>query len=184
MATQPVKKRNVQKQFFEVSAPLTSTSISLYAASPEELEGRTIILDMTRNLRGKNLQLIMRVASNNGKLEAQPIKMNLLSSYMRRVVRKGTDYIEDSFKVKCKDSEIIVKPFLITRKKVSRETRKALRIATKEHLVGVLTIRTALELFSDIMTGKIQKDLSIKLKKIYPLALCEIRRFEIIEKKE
>jgi ribosomal protein S3AE len=47
-----------------------------------------------------------------------------------------------------------------------------------------MTPKTSLELFSDIMVGKIQKELSLKLKKIYPLALCEIRILEIVNKKQ
>ena len=37
------------------------------------------------------------------------------------------------------------------------------------------------------MANKIQKQLALKLKKIYPLALCEIRVFEVVgdlDKKE
>ena len=34
------------------------------------------------------------------------------------------------------------------------------------------------------MTNKLQKELSFKLKKIYPLALCEIRIFKIVGERE
>ncbi len=183
MANEIKKKKNVQKQFFEVRAPLTSTKIMLYAGSAEELEGRSVKIDMTKNLRGKNLELTLKVKKGENGLEAYPISSVLVSAYMRRMVRKGTDYVEDSFKAKCKDYELIVKPFLITRKKVSRAVRNQLRITAQEHLKGIMTPKTSLELFSDIMTGKIQKELSLKLKKIYPLALCEIRIFEIVDKK-
>ena len=178
------KKKNVQKQFFEVKAPLTSTKIMLYAGSSDELEGRTVKLDMSKNLRGKNLELVLRVKKTNEGLEAHPISSRLVSAYMRRMVRKGTDYVEDSFTTNCKDYSLIVKPFLITRKKVSRAVRNELRKSTQEHLKGIMTPKTSLELFNDIMIGKIQKELSLKLKKIYPLALCEIRIFEVVEKKE
>jgi len=181
MAVQQKSKKNVQKQFFEVSAPLTSAKISLYAASMDELEGKKIRLDMTRNLRGKNLELIMKIKKEGDNLVAEPVGSYLLGSYIRRVFRNNTDYVEDSFKVKCKDSEVVVKPFLITRKKVPRALRNALRIAAKDFIVAYVTTRTNLELFSDLLTGKIQKELSIKLKKLYPLALCEIRQFEVVQ---
>jgi len=35
------------------------------------------------------------------------------------------------------------------------------------------------EVASEVMANKIQKELSLKLKKIYPLALCEIRVLEL-----
>jgi len=184
MATQQKSKKNVQKQFFEVKAPLTSAKVMLYAASTDELVGRTIKIDMSKNLRGKNLELTMKIRKEGDALEAHPTASRLLSSYMRRMMRKGTDYVEDSFVTKCKDCELVVKPFLITRKKVSRAVRNELRVTAQEHLKGTMTPKTSLELFSEIMTGKIQKELSLRLKKIYPLALCEIRVLEVVAKKE
>jgi ribosomal protein S3AE len=38
-------------------------------------------------------------------------------------------------------------------------------------------------IFDDILKGKIQKELSLKLKKIYPLSLCEIRVLEVEKEK-
>jgi len=55
------KKQEAKKSFFEVRAPMTSTKISLYAASAQELHGKTIMLDLTRSLRGKNFVLKMAV---------------------------------------------------------------------------------------------------------------------------
>ena len=39
--------------------------------------------------------------------------------------------------------------------------------------------KKAEEIFDDILKGNIQKPLSMKLKKIYPLSLCEIRILKI-----
>lgn len=174
-------KRNIQKQFVDVKAPLTSTKISVYVAGPDDAIGKVVKLDMTRNLRGKGMELVMKIKQIDGQLEAQPTALMLAGSYIRRIIRKGTDYVEDSFVVDCKDAKIIVKPFLLTRRKVSRSVRQSLRLATKEFITGYVTIRTSLELFSDVMSNKLQKDLSIKLKKVYPLAVCEIRTFKLVE---
>ena len=40
------------------------------------------------------------------------------------------------------------------------------------------------ELFEEILSGKLQRELSIKLKKVYPLSLCEIRVLEVKESLE
>ncbi len=173
-----------KKAFYEVQAPFTATKILLYAGSPEELMGRIIRLDLTRNLRGKSLELKLRVKYENGLLTAEPVALELAGSYIRRMVRKGTDYVEDSFQANCKDSLVIIKPFLITRNKVSRALRRTLREQAKAHLESYLKARTAREVFTDITTNKIQKELSMKLKKIYPLALCEIRVFTLVEAKK
>ena len=176
--------KTTQKAFYEVKAPFTATKITLYAGSPDELVGKVIRLDLTRNLRGKNLELRMRVTKDGEQLIAEPIGLELAGSYIRRMIRKGTDYVEDSFVATCKDASVVVKPFLITRNKVSRALRKALREQARTHLESTLKTRSVKEVFTDITTNKLQKELSLKLKKIYPLALCEIRFFALVEAKK
>ncbi|MBU1988481.1 MAG: hypothetical protein KKD94_03305, partial [Nanoarchaeota archaeon] len=180
-------KKSVKKSFFEIEAPITSTKIYLYAPSKEDLEGKTVKLDLTKTLRGKSLELKLRIKSSNEKLQAFPESVELMGSYIRRAMRKGTDYSEDSFETECKDSLVVVKPLIITRRRVPRAVLRALRENAKKHLIAHIKTRNAEEIFSEIVSNKLQKNLAVKLKKVYPLALCEIRVFKIIkplEKKE
>lgn len=172
-------KKGPKKGFFEVVSGLTATKMQIYAGEIEELDGRTVKLDLSRNLRGKSVDLKLKISVVDGKAEAKPVEMKIVSSHIRKVMRRGIDYVEDSFIVNCRDKKAVIKPFLITRKKVSRAVRKALREMAKKYLQGYVKARTADELFSELLSGKIQKQMSLKLKKIYPLALCEIRIFEI-----
>jgi ribosomal protein S3AE len=176
------KRKLGKKSFFVVDAPSTGVKIHLYGSSPEEFEGKIVNLDLTKNLRGKSLILRMRVKVEGENLSAESVSSFLQGSYIRRSMRRGTDYVEDSFEVNCRDHSIRVKPFLITRKKVSRAVRRALRDLSRKFITSYVKIRTAKELFSDIMTNKLQKELSAKLKKVYPLALCDIRSFEVVGK--
>lgn len=178
-------KSNIKKKFFDVKAPLISSKISLYAAEAEELVGKIVTLDLTRILKGKSFELKLRVVMNESKeLVAEPISLWLSGSFIRRMIRNGIDYVEDSFVVECKDAKIIVKPFLITRHKVSRNVRKDLRNNAKKFLEAFIRTRTSKECFSEVMSNKVQRDLSNELKKVYPLALCEIRVFEIVQGKK
>lgn len=174
-------KKNIKKKFFEVSAPLTSTPIQLYAASEEELNGRSVKLDLTKNLRGKSIEMTIRVRLENGKLIGSPEKTELALSYIRRVMRTGVDYCEDSFESETRDSQVRVKPFMITRKRVPNSVLKALRNESKSFISNYIKTRTSNEIITEIITNKLQKQLSLKLKKVYPLALCEIRVFEILK---
>lgn len=173
-------KKVVKKVFFEVSAPLISTKIHLYAASAQELNGRTVKIDLTKSLRGKNLELIIRIKNEGENLIGIPESASLVSSYARKVVRKGTDYCEDSFETNCRDFQVRIKPLIVTRRRVSRNVLATLRESAKKQLIAHLRTRNAEEIFSEIISNKLQKQLAIKLKKIYPLALCEIRMFQII----
>ncbi len=185
MAEQITKsKKNVKKKFFDVVIPLTSAKANLYGAEAEEFEGRVVNIDLTKSLRGKNVEYKLRVKNKDGALMGEPISLAVAGSFIRRSIRKGTDYVEDSFVAECRDGKVIIKPFLITRKRVSRAIRKSLRENTRKFLEGHLKARSIEEVMKDIMINKIQKELSLKLKKVYPLAFCEIRHFEVVKEEK
>ena len=94
-------------------------------------------------------------------------------------MRKRTNYVEDSIKTKCGEVAITIKPFLITRKKVSKAVRKNLRKTAKEFLTEYAKEKSYLHLSEEILSGDLQRQMLPKLKKVYPLSFCEIRVFEI-----
>jgi len=183
MAKEIKQKKSVKKVFYEVSAPITSTKIQLYASGKEELNGKTIRLDLTKNLRGKSLELLLRVKLLGDKLLGEPESVQLMGSYIRRAIRKGTDYCEDSFEAECRDCVSRVKTLFITRRRVSKAILKSLRENSGKWLETYVKTRTGQEIISEIVSNKLQKQLAVKLKKIYPLVLCEVRMFEIIKGK-
>ena len=170
------KKR---KKFFEVEIPLIDKQVHLQAYELKELDGKFVKYDLTRLLRGKSILLQLKVKIENDKATTIPREIKLMPYFLRRAVRKGTSYIEDSFSTKCKNAQIRIKPFLISRRKVSRAVRKALREKAKKELVNYVKDKDTKTLFKEILQNQIQKSLSLKLKKIYPLSLCEIRIFKV-----
>lgn len=177
-------RKSVKKKFYEVKAPLTATKIHLYGSSPEELEGKVVALDLTRSLRGRSFILKFKVKLSGDELEGEPISLELAGSFIRRSMRSGTDYVEDSFEAECRDAFVRVKPLFITRRRVSRTVLKTLRETARKHLDKYIMTRDSRELFSEIMASKLQKNLASKLRKIYPLAFCEIRVFKIVRAKD
>jgi len=177
-------KRGARKKFFEVEVPLVSSKVHLYGADASDLDGRIVKLDLTRSLKGKAFEFKLRVVADGEKLSGEPVSLILAGSYIRKSVRKGSDYVEDSFDGECKGGKAKVKFILVTRNRVSRAVRKALREGARKYLIAYLKTRTERELFSEIMANKLQRQLSSKLKKIYPLAMCEIRWFEVLREKE
>lgn len=168
-----------KKRFFNVEIPIVERETQLLAYDLEELKGRYIKYDLTRILRGKSIELQLRVKVQGDKAFTETRSLELMSYFLRRMMRKGTNYVEDSFSAECKNAVVRIKPFLITRRKVSRAVRKALREKTREELKDYLKDKTPETLFEDILRNKLQKTLSLKLKKVYPLSLCEIRILKI-----
>jgi len=105
-----------RKKYIEVKVPFLDSTIRVLG-TPEDLDNRTIKLDLTRQLRGKGLTIRLRIFNMDGKLIAVPNNMELVKSYIRRMMRKRADYVEDSFRARCSDIRVTIKPFLITEKK-------------------------------------------------------------------
>ena len=179
-----VKTKKRKKKFFDIEIPLIKKQTHLQAYEFNELDGRFIKYDLTRILRGRSRMIQLKVKVNGDQAVAIPKKIKLMPFFLKRMVRKGTDYVEDSFLAKCKDAKIKIKPFLVTRRKVSRAVRKALREKAKEEIINHVKNKNSEILFDEIIKNSFQKFLGLKLKKIYPLSLCEIRVLEVEKKKD
>lgn len=168
-----------KKKFFNVGIPLLKKVTQLQGYEVKELENRFIKYDLTRILKGKSAILTFKTKVTGEEVITTPYELRVLPYYLRRMVRRGTNYVDDSFSANSIDSQVRIKPFLVTRRKVSRAVRKALRNKTKEELELWAKELTYEKIFDEVLKGKIQKELSIKLKKIYPLSLCEIRVLKV-----
>lgn len=179
MPTKQTKVITRKRKFIEVEIPLTRSKIHLVANNPGELKGKTIKLDLTRQLKGKNVEATVKIEIEKDKAIAYPKKIKLMPYFIRRIIRKRISYVEDSFETSSQESILKVKPFLITRKRVSKAVRKTLRNKARNWLEDYIKERTNNEIFNEILANKLQKPLSLVLKKTYPLSLCEIRLLEI-----
>ena len=170
-----------KQRFFDVEIPILNKETQLYAYEISELEGRTVKYDLTRFLRGKSVLLSLKVKVEKEKAVAYPYEFVILPYFIRRMIRKGTNYVEDSFIANTKDAKVAIKPFLITRKKVSREVRKALRERARQEIIEYLKEKNSSSIFDELLQNKVERSLNAKLKKIYPLSLCEIRVFKVMK---
>jgi ribosomal protein S3AE len=168
-----------KKKFFDVEMPLINKQTQLLGYDISELDGKFIKYDLTRILRGKSILIQFKVSVKDNKIIALPRGIVLMPYFLRRMIRKGTDYVEDSFLAESKDASLNIKPFLITRRKVSKRVRRGLRDKTREEIKRYIKDKTSERIFEEILKNKMQKELSQILKKIYPLSLCEIKSMDI-----
>jgi ribosomal protein S3AE len=168
-----------KKRFYDVEMPLINKETQLLAYDISELENKYIKYDLTRILRGKSILIQFKVSVKDNQAVGFPRGIVLMPYFLRRMIRKGTDYVEDSFITECKDAVLNIKPFLITRRKVSKRVRRGLRDKAKEEIKKYVKDKTSERIFEDILKNKMQKELSQLLKKIYPLSLCEIKSMNI-----
>ena len=169
-----------RKKYIDLQLPILDETLRILG-TPENLHNKTIKLDLTRQLRGRSLTIKFRIFNNDGKLIGLPNKMELVKSYIRRMARKRTNYVEDSFRASCADIRVVVKPLLIPRKRVSRAVRKNLRNTCKEFILDYLKQRNYNDICQELLDTTFQKTLLPKLKKVYPLSFCDLRVFETNE---
>ena len=164
-----------KKKIWDIEIPLLRQKLQGIAVSPDALVGKMMKIDMTRMLKGKNIDAAFTIVKRNDKLEADFYSITLLQGYIKRMMRKSITWIEDSFVCQAKDTKLEIKPFFITKKKIHRSLRTGLRSKAKEYIIQFVAEKNAQEIFDSIVHGELQKGLSSNLKNICQLALCEIR---------
>jgi len=124
-----------KKKIFEIEIPAIRQHIQAISFTKAELEGKLVKMDMTRMLKGKNLEANFMIKKKDDNLIGEFFSLNLLLSYIRRMMRKNISWIEDSFSCKSKDEKLRIKPFLISRKKIHRSVKAALRNKARELII-------------------------------------------------
>ena len=165
---------SIKKHPFDVKLELLSTDAQIMAFNEEALIGKVITLDLTKVLKGTSAEAKFIIRKNE-KLEGKMYRFMLYPSFVRRMISHNISIVEDSFECKEEEFKVIIKPFMITRKRVHRSVRKALRVACREFLEKAVSKKPREKLFEEVLEGTLQRALSAKLKKIYPLAVCELR---------
>jgi len=172
----------IKKKYFDVTLEVLNSSIPLLAYTIEALDKRAIKFDLTKILKGKNCEAKYLVHLKDKELFAEILEFSIYPSFIRKMIGHNISIVEDSFSCQCKDAKLRIKPFLITRKRVHRSVRTALRNKAKEFLMKVAENSSKEDFFREVINGSIQKDLSKTLKKTYPLAVSEVRVVKVEKK--
>lgn len=172
----------LKKKYFDVKLEVLNSSIPLFAYTVESLDKKIIKFDLTKILKGKNCEARFIVHLKDKELFAEIFEFSIYPSFIRKMIGHNISIIEDSFSCQCKDVKLRIKPFLITRKRVHRVVRTELRNKTKEFICKSAENLSKEEFFQYTISGTIQKDLSKTLKKIYPLAVSELRVVKVEKK--
>ncbi|MCL6501021.1 MAG: hypothetical protein K6T16_03260 [Candidatus Pacearchaeota archaeon] len=165
----------LKKTFFDVKLEIFESLVPLLAFRPEELENRVIKFDLTKILKGKGCEGKFIVRKTDSGLVGEMYEFRMQPSFIRHLIGRGTSIVEDSFVAKAQDTTLRVKPFMITRKKVHRSVRKALREGARDFIEKVFEDKTRAKIFQLVTSSVLQKKMAQRLKKTYPLAVCELR---------
>lgn len=151
----------------------------------EELMGKKVTVNMmalTGEMRKKDTQVTFLINKvENGRAMTEMDKYEVLGSSIKRQVRRGRDRIDEALMFKTKDEKnVCFKPFMTTIANTKSSIRTALRHRLRKTLQEYAAANNFETISSDVVSGKLQKEVNTELKKTYPLRAFEIRRFELV----
>ncbi|MFH1332324.1 MAG: hypothetical protein ABIH63_03495 [archaeon] len=185
MAQLVVKKK--KKVWFNIISPKEFGEFTIaetLASEPNLLVGRYVkasLMDLTNDPKKQNVQITFKITSvKENAADTELVRYELMPSYIRRLMRKERDKVEDSFVVQSKDNvKVRIKPIIITKGKTQNSVLTAIRKKTQEVISEVLKEQNYYDFVSEAISTKTQKSLREQLKKIYPIAVLE---FKVVEK--
>ena len=132
---------------------------------------------LTNDLKRSYMKLKLRINEIKGEqANTEVIGYDTVKAYIKKTIRKNRSKVEDSFIAECKDKvKVRIKPLIVTRYKAKRSVLTGLRKKTREFLLENCKKLSFEQLVSFVINNKLQRDLRKVLKKIFPLAVSEIR---------
>lgn len=151
-----------------------------YLPSADKAVGRTMktnLRDLTGNPKDQNIYVDFKINSVDGSvLKTSLVGFSLTSSYVKRLVRKNSDRIDENFTLKSKDGKIILmKNLMVSRNKLKRSIRTALRKKLHELIKEELKKVDFESFITSLVNNKLRTELKKKLNKITPLKEINVR---------
>ncbi len=184
-----VSRIKVQKKvWYRITAPKLFGQKEIgeaYLATPTAAIGRLLkinLKELTGNVKDQNAYARFLISGVSGTtLTTENVGYELTASYVKRVVRKNADRLDDYMVFVSKDGKkIMLKTIAFTLHKTHRSVqvmiRKHLAAGIKEELS-----KNDFETFlSAVVTLRVQSSLKKKLSKIYPIKELAIRVLQVI----
>lgn len=172
----------VKKKWLQIRASKFFDSELLgdcYVAGPELLMGRTVsanLANLTGDIRQQSVTLKFIVTSMDGEAGiADVVGYQMAPSAIRRIVRRGSDRLDESFVCETSDGrKVRIKPMAITKTITNSAVHRSLRKLLVGILVKMVKKHTFDSLINEVITSKLQMEVKAELKKVYPLKAVEI----------
>ena len=196
-----VKERStskVKKKWYQILAPKEFNE-SLIGETPS-FDPRLLInkvitvnlMNLTRDIKKQNIIMKFKVVGlKENKAMTESIGYKIVPTFIKRIIRRGRNNLHDSFVCKTSDEKNIrLKPLIITVNKTKGVVINSLMNALRANLTEYVRKITYKELIHELVSHKLQSNLKVPLRKIYPLRSFEIKEMvletekKVIDKKE
>ena len=171
-----------KKKWLKIIAPRTFNNMVLgesYVYDAKQLIGKSLKVNMmtlSRDPKQQHLNILFKVTKLDGDTGLAEVKgFVIVPSFLKRIVRRGKNRLDMSFKCKIKDKVIRIKPILLTRSQTHSSVLKDLRKTAIEIIKKAFANYKYDDLVMDLLAYKVQRKIKSDLGKIYPLKSCDIR---------
>jgi len=156
------------------------------ADEDEKLMNRLVripLADVTGDLTQAYTMLVLRVYEIKGKSAFTKLVGHELSgSYLRSLVRRKRDVIQQVVDVKTKDgTKMRVKAMIYTARKATNPAKTAVRNAAKAEIIDKTGSMDFATVEQEIIFGKFSSRIYKVIKKILPIKRVEVRKTEVEE---
>ena len=175
-----------KKRWFTINSPKLMGEKPIgesYLSDINAAVGRNVtvnLMQLTGDMKSQSSNVKFQITGiQDNKLITKICGYNFSPATIKRFVRRRMTRVDISLMENTKDNVTIrIKPFLLTREKVSRSVEHALRAKLKEELIDFVKQTPYEELFNMIIKHRLQKELKTTLNKIYPVKNIQIRVLE------
>lgn len=181
------KSAKVKKRWYSLQAPELFNRAQIgetLVAEPDLLIGREVrvnLMSLTRNVKQQNINVKFSITKITDKVaQTKIISYAMSPASIKRFVRRKISRIDDSFSVVTADNKTIrIKPLIITRSKVQRSVATDLRKVMREFLITEIAKKNYLDFVREVIQYKLQRSLTERLNKIYPVRIMNIRTWYV-----
>jgi small subunit ribosomal protein S3Ae len=147
------------------------------------LIGRTLevnLANITNDPKSQNIKVKFKIKEvKNNQCCTELVSYNMLSTYVKRVIKPAKEKIDYSAEYLTNDNiKILIKLIMLTKAKTIHTVLTSIRHKSNEYLKSYCKKVDYKTLVIDLVSHNLQKELKNTLKKIYPLSVCEIRTMQ------
>lgn len=148
---------------------------------PEQAIGRTIRVSLgalTGDMKRQSKIVTFRIKEIQGSNAfTDLVDYELTQMHIKRFIRKERQRVDDSFQAQTKEgTKIQLKTFMLARVKMQHSLHTSLRKSARDFLSKIAGEKNYSEFAIELMSGNLQKEMKMVLKKLYPLQVAEIRQ--------
>lgn len=192
MASKNISTKRRKKAWYGLYAPESLNNAFLgetHVYGPQDMIGKTIKQNLSMVIGDMKKQNIItsfqvkEVKDNKGLTELTGYSLG--AAYLKRLVRRRRDKVEDSFVTKTKDGKTVrIKTLAMTNFRTYASANSAIRLSLRAKIKKALKEMSFEEFVNNLIKIKLQKEWKTSLNKIYPIKFLEVRHASLVELKK